>query len=429
MLIYKFLKNLAALSMLVLYRKLYFIDVNKLPSKHDGATLFVVNHPTAFTDSFIFMVYSPFDCYFMLRGDFFEVSKFVRWFMDQIRLIPIFRKRDGFSALKENQALFDTFYEILHEGKDISIMVEGSHDHRKRLRKVQRGTSRIVFGTYDKYGDTNIKIVPIGLTYSDVTKFRSTAAVRFGDPIYLKDYLELYAENQRKASVEMTKEIEAQMKPLLVHVEREEDDELVDHLLDINRHNQKRDIFPSFSKNPSVLESEIDIANKVNALEETEKGSLKEKVKAYFEELKSLKISDLGIAKSKQIGFGTTLFLVFFSPLFIAGYLLGFVPLQVAKFVTNKMKKPEFIGSMMLVSGMFGYLIYFLLMLIVAAIVGQWWAWTIVLLMPFVTYFAILYRDVFLEWWAVGRFNRVKKEIRASLSSNRMEIHSYFSSK
>ncbi|MEN0048677.1 MAG: 1-acyl-sn-glycerol-3-phosphate acyltransferase, partial [Bacteroidota bacterium] len=346
MLIYKFVKNLAALSMLVLYRKLYFIDAHKLPNKHNGATIFAVNHPTAFTDSFIFMVYSPFDCYFILRGDFFKVSKFVRWFMDQIRLVPIFRQRDGFSALKENQALFDSFYTLLHEGKDISIMVEGSHDHRKRLRKVQRGTSRIVFGTYDKYGNTNIKIVPIGLTYSDVTKFRSTAAVRFGDPIYLKDYLELYKENQRKASVEMTKEIEARMKPLLVHVEKEEDDRLVDHLLDMNQHNQKRDLFPPFSKNPKRLESEIAIANKVNVLEEAEKSILKEKVNAYFEQLSSLKISDVGIAKAKQIGFGTTLFLVLFSPLFLAGYVLGFVPLQVAKFVTNKMKKPEFIGSM-----------------------------------------------------------------------------------
>ncbi|MEL6943159.1 MAG: 1-acyl-sn-glycerol-3-phosphate acyltransferase, partial [Bacteroidota bacterium] len=324
MLIYKFVKNLAALSMLVLYRKLYFIDAHKLPKKTDGATIFAVNHPTAFTDSFIFMVYSPFDCYFILRGDFFKVSKFVRWFMDQIRLVPIFRQRDGFSALKENQALFDSFYQILHEGKDISVMVEGSHDHRKRLRTVQRGTSRIVFGTYDKFGDTNIKIVPIGLTYSDVTKFRSTAAVRFGDPIYLEDYLDLYAENQRKASVEMTKEIQRRMLPLLVHVEKEEDDQLVDHLLDMNRNDQKRDLFPSFSKNPAQLEAEIAIANKVNALEEEEKISLKEKVNAYFEQLKALNISDLGIAKSKTIGFGTTLFLVIFSPLFLAGYLLGF---------------------------------------------------------------------------------------------------------
>ncbi|MEN0049943.1 MAG: hypothetical protein AAF806_22970, partial [Bacteroidota bacterium] len=189
--------------------------------------------------------------------------------------------------------------------------------------------------------------------------------------------------------------------------------------------NQKRDLFPPFSKNPKRLESEIAIANKVNVLEEAEKSILKEKVNTYFKELKKLKISDVGIAKSKQIGFGTTLFLVLFSPLFLAGYVLGFVPLQVAKFVTNKMKKPEFIGSMMLVSGMFGYLIYFIVMLIVAAIVWQWWAWTIVFLMPFISYFAILYRDVFLEWWAVGQFNRVDKQNRAKVVAMRKEILEY----
>ncbi|MEM9886452.1 MAG: 1-acyl-sn-glycerol-3-phosphate acyltransferase [Bacteroidota bacterium] len=425
MLIYKFNKNLAALSMLVQYRKLYFIDSEKLPSK-DGATVFAVNHPTAFTDSFIFMVYSPFDCYFMLRGDFFRVSPFVRWFMDQIRLIPIFRQRDGISALKQNQELFEMFYQILHDKKDISIMVEGSHDHRKRLRKVQRGTARIVFGTYDKYGDEDIKIVPVGVTYSNVTQFRSTAAVRFGDPILLKDYLTLHHEKPRKAMLKMTKDIEDAMKPLLVHIEREEDDEIVNLLLDMSRNDRVESLFPPFSKNAQALEEEIALANQVNAMQSNEKADFAAKIQAYFKHLNTLNVKDLGLAQCKQIGFETLVFLLLGSPLFVLGYILAFVPLLIAKRVLSKVEKPEFIASMMLVSGMFGYLIYFIVMLIVAFVIGTWWSILGVFLMPFISYFAILYRDVFLKWRAVQQFKALDIEKKESLLKKRTSILGLF---
>lgn len=425
MLIYKFNKNLAALSMLVQYRKLYFIDSEKLPSKK-GATIFAVNHPTAFTDSFIFMVYSPFDCYFMLRGDYFRVSPFVRWFMDQIRLIPIFRQRDGISALKQNQALFEMFYKILHEGKDISIMVEGSHDHRKRLRKVQRGTARIVFGTYDEYGDENIKIVPVGLTYSDVRQFRSTAAVRFGDPILLKDYLPLHREKPRKAMLKMTKDIQDAMQPLLVHIEKEEDDEVVNLLLDMNRNDRSEALFPSFSKDARPLEVEIAMANAVNEMQEAEKEAFSVAIKDYFNQLKNLNIKDLGLAKQGNLSFGTYVFLLLGSPFFVLGYLLAFVPLQVARKVLSGVKKPEFVASMMLVSGMFGYLIYFILMLIIALIIGKWWSIVAVLVMPFLSYFAILYRDVFLKWRAVQGFKSLDRVKQKALLEQRTAILAQF---
>ncbi|NJL75846.1 MAG: hypothetical protein HC892_13310 [Saprospiraceae bacterium] len=81
--------------------------------------------------------------------------------MNAIRLVPVYRQRDGFSALRQNQELFELFYHLVHE-KSISIMVEGSHDYRKRLRPVQRGTAKIVFGTYE-----NMVILTLKLYLSD----------------------------------------------------------------------------------------------------------------------------------------------------------------------------------------------------------------------------------------------------------------------
>jgi len=421
MLVYQFARNLAALAMLVLFKKLYYIDSHKLPKKK-GATIFAVNHPTAFIDPFIYMVYSRYNCYFLLRGDFFKVSKFVRWFMDQIRLIPIFRQRDGFSALKQNQALFEQFYEIIHQKRDISIMVEGSHDHRKRLRPIQRGAARIVFGTYDKYGDKDITIVPVGVTFSDVTKFRSTAAVKFGDPIYVEDYIELHESNARKAMLGLTKDIGQRIKPLLVHVEREEDDELADHLLDFLRHDTKMLLIPSFSRKSAHLDKEIALVNQLNELEEASKATLRSKVTNYLNLLKSLNVSDLGVSKSKKVGFITTLFILFGSPLFLIGYILGFIPLMIVKKVLSGIKKKEFVTSMMLVAGMFGYFIYFTILLITSLIIGKGWLITGVMIMPLISYFAILYRDIFLEWNAARKFKGLSQNEQSNLKEKRSSI-------
>jgi 1-acyl-sn-glycerol-3-phosphate acyltransferase len=421
MILYQLGKNLAALCLLVIYRKIYYIDKDKLPSKK-RAIIFAVNHPTAFTDSFIFMVFSYFNCYFILRGDYFKVSKVLRWMMDQIRLIPIFRARDGFSALKQNQDLFEDFYQIMHEGKDISVMVEGSHDHRKRLRKVQRGTARIVFGTYDKYGDTDITIVPIGLTYSNVDKFRSTAAVNIGEAIEVADYIELHKENPRKALLKLTKDIGDRMLPLMVHVEKEEDVWLADQLLDMNRHDRNESLLPPLSKNRQPLVEEIALVNELNKLATEEKSALSAAVTVYQEQLKTLKVSDLGAAKQKYAGIGQWLFVILGAPLFVIGFILGFIPLLIARKIVSGVKKPEFIASMLLVGAMAGFFVFFLVLLIAAIIVGQTWLWIVFALFPILSYFAILYRDVFLEWRAVQRFRSLSQQQQKHLLQERTSI-------
>ncbi|MEM1326714.1 MAG: 1-acyl-sn-glycerol-3-phosphate acyltransferase [Bacteroidota bacterium] len=421
MLIYQFGKHFAALCLRLIYRKIYYIDKDKLPPKK-GATIFAVNHPTAFTDSFIFMVFSAYNCYFILRGDYFKVSPVIRWLMDQIRLIPIFRARDGFSAVKQNQDLFEDFYKIMHEGKDISIMVEGSHDHRKRLRKVQRGTARIVFGTYDKYGDTDMTIVPIGLTYSNVSKFRSTAAVKIGDPIDVADYIKLHKENARKALLKLTKDIQDGMQPLMVDVKKEEDVWLADQLLDMNRHDQRVSLFPPLSKNPKPLQEEIELVNELNELSELEKSALFDAIEVYQTRLEELNVTDLGVAKSKQIGFMYWLTVILGAPIFLAGAILGFLPYLIGKRVMKGVKKPEFIASMMLVGSMAGILIYAILLIIAGAIIGKAWFWLIVLAFPLLSYLALLYRDVFLDWRAVQHFRSLDAKTKNYLKTDRQSL-------
>lgn len=363
----------------------------------------------------------------MLRGDFFKVSKIVRWFMDQIRLIPVYRQRDGFSSLRENQALFQYFYDLLKNGDSISVMVEGSHDYRKRLRPVQRGTARIVIGTYKKYGREDITIVPIGLTYSNQRQFRSTAAVRFNAPIYLKDYLPLLEQNERKAMLAMTKEIQDRIRPCLVHVEAEEDDELVDQLIEMSQSDQPLRSLPPVETSAVQLEKEIALAEHINQLPQAEKEHLKSTVTSYFEQLQQHKLQDKGVAASRKFNLWNTLFVLLTAPIFLIGFVTHFIPIVIAYRVTNKMKKAEFFISMMHASSMFACFFYWLLVFIFSLIFFGWWG-CLALLLPFLGYAGLLYRDFFLDWNTTRKFKMKSKAIQLNLVQLRTTIQAFRSS-
>jgi len=421
MILYRFVKNLTALAVLVFNRKVFFINRHLIPES--GAIIFAINHPTAFSDSFMFMVFSRIDCYFILRGDFFKVSKFVLWFMNAIRLIPIYRARDGFSALRQNQALFESFYQIIHEKKSISIMVEGSHDYRKRLRPVQRGTAKIVFGTYETYGDTDMIIVPMGLTYSDIGSLRGTVSIKVEAPIPVKDYLAQYQANARQAENTLTAEIEQRIRKCLVHVAQPDDDELVDQLLLLHRNDAQLSRFPCFSEDGSFLEREMEIAETVNRMERSKKETLQHQLHHYFSTLKSHKILDEGIAgREKKQGL-KALFLLISLPFFIVGYLTCAPIASLAnRFTRKRIKKKEFIYSVGMVVHMFGFLIYFLILLFIALLSMNIWWIGLVLVLPLLGYFALLWREYFLDWKAIVRFKRLNPTLQQELNAARAAI-------
>ncbi len=413
--IYWFGKNLAAVAQLVFFRKIYFIDDHLMPK--ENPIIFAINHPTAFTDSFVFMVYTHHNCHFILRGDFFKTSSIIRWLMNQIRLIPVFRARDGFSALRQNQLLFEQFYELLHQKGSISIMVEGSHNKAKRLRPVQRGIARIAFGLYEKYGDTDLIIAPIGLTYSDVAAFRGTVAIKFAEPILIKDYLDDYQVNKRKTEKALTTEIESRIRPNLVHIEKAEDDSLAETILDIHRNRSNIPALSPFSKDGTQLEKEIQLINRFNELKDDAKVELKEKVVHYQNLLKQNKVSDLGIGKSSYFNIFNTLIVILATPLFLVGLAANVIPLLFTLNIRKKIKKDEFKGSVTMATGMFAYAIYFLALFVVGLIIGKWWSIVGALIIPILGYAAVLYRDLFLRWNAARKVKSLKQTTQVALKS------------
>ncbi len=420
---YHIVKFLIGYGFRTFFQKIYFINKEYIPE--NGPIIFAANHPTAFIEPIVHIPFMKnYESFFILRGDYFKAT-WARKALNSLNIIPIFRQRDGVENMRKNMELFGVFQNLLHEDKNITIMVEGSHDYHKRLRTVQRGTARMTIGTYKAYGDDDITILPMGVSFSEVTAFRGIIYVKFGEPIVFKDYVKRVEENERKTMLHITKQIQERLRTCMVHIEQEADDEVTDQLLEMNRNSHRIPIFFAYSEEDTLLEQEIAFANNVNDMPDAKKESFKSKMQGYQEALKKQHITDLGIGKQYILNLWNTLFVFLGFPIFVLSCLVHFPLILLVKKLMGMNKKKEFVTSLGLAATSFGYPIWWLLWGIIAFIFWNKWLFIGVALLPILTYLSLFYWDISRYWRAAWQFNKLGKDKRKHLLNLREEVFAF----
>lgn len=421
--LYYFLKLPIRLTFMIFFRKVYITNRKNIPKGY--SMILAVNHPTAFLDPIFPASFMPFTLEFLLRGDMFS-SKLAFWALRQVKTIPIFRFRDGFDNLRRNQESFDHCYRLLREGKKhVLVLAEGEVLHAKRLKPIQKGVARMAFGAYEANGkQENIVILPTSVNYTDSATFRSDAAMLdFGKPIYLKDYLEMYQENDRKAIKKLTGEIQRRLRKQVIHVEDSELEPMVNRLLDINRNSKYTPIFPLLSADRGPLQREIKLADQVNNMDEEDLALLQENLKAYDSLLEEHGVTDLGVAQSKRFNLSNTLFLIFGSLFALVGYLLHQPLLWGSKRLADKLvKKVEFHSSIRFGILLAFYVIYWLLWLTVTLIIGDFWWILFALSQPILGYFSIIYRERASLWMQARKARQLDEEVFRKMEHRRGQL-------
>ncbi len=420
--LYHIFRPVARIALKTFFRKIYFTNTHHLPL--DKPILLATNHPTAFIEPCIIATNISKDLHFIVRGDLFK-KPLARKILLDFNMIPIFRFVDGYSNLKNNFDTLDYCYKKLSEGALIHILVEGNTKQEKRLRPIQKGAVRMAFGTWQKYGEeVDIYIVPAGVNYTYADRFRSEVMIDFGEPIRMRDYLEQYHEHEKKAVRTITKEVEARLKERIICIDKVEDEPLVEQLLIMIRQEHPSSILPILKRGQeSRLHAEQKVANFVNQLEESEKASLAFKTNTYFEKLNQHKTDDFAVRNSKWNTFSKTLILmVGFIP-FILGLVLNGIPLWLAnKIGEEKIKQLEFKAPVKVAVGMGSFLVYALIWLIIAIIVGTWQFWIFIFMIPVWGYVAILYYEFYQKYKTSRQFKLLDLSNKDQLSNLRQEI-------
>ncbi len=209
---------------------------NRISAEHDDTVpkgepvIFTSNHPNTLMDPIIIEYTCRRKLYFFAKSTLFN-NPIAAWFLKHMRLIPVYRKEDDSKLMHRNEETFTKGYEILKRRKSFLIFPEGISTGNRILSEVKTGAARIGFGAEaDHNWNLGVKIIPVGLNYSQAIKFRSDVSARFGKPIILSEYRSLYEQDNMEAVYQVTNQIETALSKLTINLKDLETQEIVEAL-------------------------------------------------------------------------------------------------------------------------------------------------------------------------------------------------------
>jgi 1-acyl-sn-glycerol-3-phosphate acyltransferase len=139
--LYPLTRPLARITLSVFYRRIYWINANRLP--RDRPVILASNHPTAFIEPCIFACWLDRPLHFIVRGNLFRKAWAARLLRD-LHMIPVYRKKDGgMEEIKKNFSSLAEAEQVLLQNRTLHILAEGHTVHEKRLRPLRKGAARL----------------------------------------------------------------------------------------------------------------------------------------------------------------------------------------------------------------------------------------------------------------------------------------------
>ena len=325
--------------------------------------IFVSNHPSAFLDPLLVANEQISVIHFMTRSDVFKPwLKPVTW---AAHMVPIYRtEQDGSDSREKNKEVFRGVQKILRRKRSLIMFGEGYTDDVfiRRLKPLKKGPGRIGFGTMDASDwELDIKIIPVGVNYTNPGVFRSDVLTSYGKEIYLKDYKEIYDDNPNKAITKLIRDLDVAMKENLTHVNDKELAEFLEHILILNRKGMN---WENFEKNDSLEKrfrytqnAAINI-NENFSEDSKDWTSLRKRVADYVKLASSKGLEPVNIHRIKNGKSGISplryLFILIGLPFAILGALHCFIPyIAVKKMVENMFRRKVFWSGVKILLGAF----------------------------------------------------------------------------
>ncbi len=422
--IYSFFRNVTKIGLWVCYRKVYISGLENLPK--DKPVLVTSNHTNALMDPVVIGANYHEEVHFITRGDLF--TKSTEWFFSKFNMYPIFRIRDGYTQLDRNEETFNTCFEVLKQQQKIIIFSEGDCEITKQLRPLKKGTARMAFQALEEH-DTDVYIVPTGISYTAHTKFRSDVMLHFGQPFKTSDFKEIYDKNNARGIKAFNRRMTEDMKSSLVNLNNLEEQPLLEYLLTIARNNLNEKIIPSLERgNQTRFNTEKATADYVNKIAEKPSevfNPIKEKVFDYFQQLNKYQLADRAVGKSSN-WLATILLLILF-PIFFVLMLPSLPLFLIAVRLTDKrVKDPIFISTFRNLLFNLSYLLVFLpILMIVLGIIYGWVGLLIAVAVPVLGYFYLPIKENLKHHIDRVKYNSFKRKHAAEhqqLVKSRQEI-------
>ena len=176
--------------------------------------LLLSNHQNALLDALLIATKCGRFSYFLTRAAVFK-KPLVSKILISLQMLPVYRVRDGWSSISNNNAIFETCSTLLNTNEAVVIFPEGSHNLKRAVRPLSKGFTRIVFDTLEKYPETDLQLIPVGLNFEHAEKFPDSTSLFFGKPLCAKDFI---SENRNDDVVKLKAKIQSKIAELTTHI-------------------------------------------------------------------------------------------------------------------------------------------------------------------------------------------------------------------
>jgi 1-acyl-sn-glycerol-3-phosphate acyltransferase len=336
--------------------------------------IFAPNHQNALMDALAVLFTHKGQPVFLARADIFK-RKFIASILYFLKILPVYRIRDGFEAIKSNDIIFDKTIDVLRHKNGLVILPEGSHEGMRRLRQLKKGICRIAFQADEATGfNLNIKIIPVGIEFTHYSRIRQVLTVVYGKPIEVSKFYGSYIKNPQRAMNELRNLLSEEMEKNMVHIESDEDYEAIDELRSLINGKYSDDI-----RVPKLFRDRI-LINKLNRLKISDSGTYQKICNLSLqikEKAKSIKTDYRLLEKKKHPLFAMllgVLALIIGFPLFIFGFVFNFVFLQVPNVSLKKVQDIQFHSSLRYtISLMLAIVLLPVYLILSFTFVSPWW--------------------------------------------------------
>src|SRR5690625_60163 len=418
--LYKILRPITRRILQGYYQKIYVDGTENIPAGQP--VILAVNHPSGFTEPCVLATHLDRELYFLMRGD--VINDRIKWFFEATNQVPIYRFRDGFSSMRQNEKQFSFCFDVLQDNGCIIIFAEGTTQHIKHTRPIQKGAARIATGAMKNRDLEEVWVVPVGVNFEHSPRARSSVAVQIGTPVSTREMMKCHEEDPRKALEEISDQIFTGLKSGMIHIEDRDRMTTADFLLDMRSHEIHKRRWPVAEYGDSFyFEQMKKMADAINDLEEEAWRQMEEKLILYRQKLAEYKVCDQALTRPK-ISYP---YLLGAAPFAMAGGLFFYPVKRIVYFIQRRLNQSAEYVSGFQIGGFLLFIPIFLLLWI--GITWQWmgvWSLLLIVILPVFSHVSVLWLDQWRLWKIMARWNQLDHEKKKELALLRSQVMNYF---
>ncbi len=314
------------------FRRIESVNESAVPEK--GGLIFVLNHPNGLIDPALVFVALPRKISFLAKSTLFRMPV-ISYLLRTVEALPLYRRIDAGEDISKNQETFELCRDLLQKSGSIALFPEGVSHNSPKLLPLKTGAARIALGAISMGTDAerpDVRIVPVGLFYTNKTTFRSEAMLHFGEPFEVMPVaLDADGQPPREAVRKLTEKIDSALREVTLNAETE---------AELHTANIAERIFAAGTTDNNIAERFDFLKTYVEEKGDTDKvdGSLRERLAKYDQKLEGFGIEAEHLSLSQfsrsfvvRQAFVQTWVLLVLLPLALVGIILHFPSYQLCK--------------------------------------------------------------------------------------------------